>query len=112
MWPESGEVSVRALDVAFMDMVLEQINETKGLHVITGDMAASQIDSALGNRVAVAVVAAFVEAWVRKTAVVVGVGEVCYIMLEIKGGGVPVRVAIMTWGNISKLSSEQALVLT
>ena len=23
---------------------------------------------------------------------VVGVGEVCYVMLEIKGGGVPVRV--------------------
>jgi predicted protein tyrosine phosphatase len=93
MWPESGEVSIRALDVAFMDVILEQINETKGLHVIAGDIAASPIDSVLGNRVAVPVVAAFVEAWVRKTAMVVGVGEVCYIMLEIKGGGVPGRVA-------------------
>jgi hypothetical protein len=62
MWPESGEVSIRALDVAFMDMILEQINKTKGLHVITGDMATRPIDSALGNRVTVAVVAAFIEA--------------------------------------------------
>jgi hypothetical protein len=92
MWPESGEVSVRALDVAFMYMILEQINETKGLHVIAGDLAASPIDTALGSRVAVTVVAAFVEAWVRKAAMVVGVGEVCDIMLEIKGGGVPVQV--------------------
>jgi hypothetical protein len=93
VWPESGEDSIHALDVAFVDMILEQINETKGLHVITGDIAASPIDSVLGNRVVVVVVAAFVEAWVRKTAMVAGVGEVCYIMLEIKGGGVPVRVA-------------------
>jgi hypothetical protein len=84
MWPESGEVSVRALDVAFMDMVLEQINETEGLHVIAGDMAASPIDSALGNRLAVAIVAAFIKVWVRKTAMVVGVREVCEIMLESK----------------------------
>jgi hypothetical protein len=62
MWPESVEVSIRALDFAFMDMILEQINKTKGLHVITGDMAARPIDSALGNRVAVSVVAAFIEA--------------------------------------------------
>jgi hypothetical protein len=34
-----------------MDMILEQINERKGLHVITGDMATSLIDRALGNRV-------------------------------------------------------------
>ena len=62
MWPESGEVSIRALNAAFMDMILEQINETKGLHTITGEMAASPIDSALGNRVAVSVVAAFIKA--------------------------------------------------
>jgi hypothetical protein len=73
-----------------MDMVLEQINETKGLYVITGDMAASPNDSALRNGVAVTVVAAFVEAWVRKTAVVVRVGEVCYMRLEVERGGVPV----------------------
>jgi hypothetical protein len=36
MWPECGEVSVHTLDVAFVDMILEQIDETKGLHVITG----------------------------------------------------------------------------
>jgi hypothetical protein len=48
MWSESSEVSVGALDVAFVDMILEQINETEGLHVITGgNMAASPIDSAL-----------------------------------------------------------------
>jgi hypothetical protein len=93
MWPECGEVSVHMLDVAFVDMILEQIDETKGLHVITGDMAASPIDSELGNRVAVAVVAAFIKACVRKTAIVVGVGKVCYIMLEIKRGGLPVLVA-------------------
>jgi hypothetical protein len=106
MWRESGEVSIRALDVAFMDMVLEQINETKGLHVITGDMATSPIASALGNRVAVAIVTAFIKARVRKTAVVVGVGEVCYIMLEIKGGGSQSESpVIMTWGNVSKCPS-------
>jgi hypothetical protein len=43
-------------------MILEQINKTKGLHVITGDMATSPIDSAFGNRVVVAVVAAFIKA--------------------------------------------------
>jgi hypothetical protein len=62
MWPECGEVSIGTLEAAFMDMVLEQINEAKGLHVVTGDMAASPIDSALGKRVAVSVVAAFIEA--------------------------------------------------
>jgi hypothetical protein len=62
MWPESSEVSIRTLDVAFMDRILEQINKTKGFHVMTGNMAASPIDSALGNRMAVAVVAAFIEA--------------------------------------------------
>jgi hypothetical protein len=47
MRSESGEVSVVALDVAFVDMILEQINEMEGLHVITGNMAASPIDSTL-----------------------------------------------------------------
>jgi hypothetical protein len=78
MWPECGEVSVHTLDVAFVDMILEQIDETKGLHVITGDMAASPIASELGNRVAVAVVAAFIKACVRKTAIVVGVKSVLH----------------------------------
>jgi hypothetical protein len=92
MRSKCGEVSIGTLEAAFMDVVLKQVNEAKGLHVITGDMAAGPIDSALGNRVAVAVVAAFIKAWVRKTAMVMGVGEVGYIMLEIKGGGVPVGV--------------------
>jgi hypothetical protein len=93
MRSKCGEVSIGTLEAAFMDVVLKQVNEAKGLHVITGDMAASSIDSALGNRVAVAVVAAFTKACVRKTATVVGIGEVGYIMLEIKVGGVPVGVA-------------------
>jgi hypothetical protein len=92
MRSKCGEVSIGTLEAAFMDVVLKQVHEVKGLHVITGDMAAGPIDRALGNRVAVAVVAAFIKAWVRKTAMVMGVGEVGYIMLEIKGGGVPVGV--------------------
>jgi hypothetical protein len=95
MGVEAIIVSSLQSDVAVVDIILEHVKQRKGSneHIIGNvDNAAGEVDDPLRDGMAVSVIATFVEAGVRHSAISMGLIECGHIMLEFKGGRVPVRI--------------------